>query len=575
MGLKMNRVVAIVVIFSALCGGCSLGGGGGLKAKLAEGLDPSTDVVDQDCSYLYFLLGRNAELTGKLDDAREAYEKALVCDLHSAPIMRSLAGLLVNMGNKREAVTWMERVVDENPGDVSARSYLANLYLSTEQPDKAEAIYRDIIAKDEKAYDDRLYLGLFYARQKKFGEARDVLQALLKLNPDYAGAYPYLARIYTELGDKAKARETYEKGLALNWTPVLGFELASFLEKEGNVDEAIKAYRRILDDDEGNEVIRTKIISLLLKADRIPEVIKELEALRNYASEPLKVELNLARLLLDQKRYDEATTRLLAALELDPGFDEARILLGLAYNEQGKNEAAVKVLKEVVSASGQYEDATLMQVRMIGQAQGSKAAEDFLREKIGDAKSRRAIFYSALAGLVRERKDNSAAETLFEEAMALYPAESELYLEYAILQDELGGTAKALAAMQKLLAAKPDDPYALNYIGYTWADRGENLEQALDYVRRALAQKPEDGFVRDSLGWVLFKMGRFAEAVVELEKARAIEPDDPTVNEHLGDAYMKLGRARDALKTWAKALDSPKEEAEKQRLRQKMQDAGQ
>lgn len=573
--MNMNRVIVAIILLTALCGGCSLGGGSGLKVKLAEGLDPSTDAVDRDCSYLYFLLGRNAELTGKLDDAREAYEKALVCDLHSAPIMRSLAGLLINMGNKREAVTWMERIVDENPDDVAARSFLANLYLNMEQPDKAEAIYREIIAKDEKDYDDRLYLGLFYARQKKFGEARDVLLTLLKLNPDYAAAYPYLARIYDELADKAKARSTYEKGLALNWTPVLGFELATFLEKEGDVDEAIKVHRRILDEDEGNEVIRTKIISLLLKADRIPEVIKELEALRVYASEPLKVELNLGRLLLDQKRYDEAISHLLAALESDPGFDEARVLLGLVYHEQGNDEGAVKVLKEVVPASGQFEDATLLLVRLIGKTKGTKEAEDLLREKIVDPESRRAVFYSALAGLLRERKDYAAAELLLEEALVNFPSESELYLEYAVLQDDLGGIDKALAAMKKLLAAKPDDPYALNYIGYTWADRGENLDQALDYVRKAMAQKPEDGFVRDSLGWVLFKMGRFAEAVVELEKARAIEPDDPTINEHLGDTYVKLGRVRDALKIWAKALDAPKAEVEKQRLRQKMKDAGQ
>jgi tetratricopeptide (TPR) repeat protein len=569
----MNRVIATILLF-ALCGGCSLGGGSGLKVRLSEGLDPSTGLVDEDCSYLYFLVARNAELTGKLDEAREAYEKALVCDLHSAPIMRSLAGLLINMGNKREAVTWVERIISENPDDVSARSFLANLYLSMDQPDKAEAIYLEIIAKDKRAYDDRLYLGLFYARQKKFVEARDVLQALLKLKPDYAAAYPYLARVYSELGDKAKARETYVKGLALNWTPVLGFELASFLEKEGSVDEAIKAYRRILDEDEGNEVIRTKITSLLLKADRVPEAIKELEAMRSSASEPLKVELNISRLLLDQKRYDEAINHLRSALESDSGFDEARILLGLAYHEQGNDAAAIKVLKEVEPPSGQYEDASLMLVRLIGQLQGGKAAEDLLRERIGDAKSRRAIFYSALAGLLRERKDNLAAEALFEEALGLYPEESELYLEYAVLQDDLGGTDKALAAMKKLLAAKPDDPYALNYIGYTWADRGENLDQALDYVRRAMAQKPEDGFVRDSLGWVLFKMGRFVEALAELEKARVIEPDDPTINEHLGDVYMKLGRARDALNTWAKALDSPKEEAEKARLRQKIKDAG-
>lgn len=570
----MNRAIATILLFSALCGGCSLGGGADLKTKLAEGLDPSSDVVDQDCAYLYFLLGRNAELTGKHDEAREAYEKALVCDLHSPQIMQRLAVLLINMGNKREAVTWMQRVIGENPGDLAARSFLANLYLGMDQPDKAEEMYREIIAKDEKDYDDRLYLGLLYARQKKFAEARDVLLALLKLNPDYAAAYPYLARVYGEVGDKAKARATYEKGLAVNWSPVLGLEFASFLEKGGLTDEAVKIYRRILDDDEGNEVIRTRIVGLLLKADRIPEAVKELEALRGYASEPAKVELSLGRLLIDQKRYDEAVRHLQAALQLEPSFDEVRGLLGLVYHEKGDDEAAFRVLREVAPVSEQYEEATLLLVRLTGQSQGPKAAAELLRARIGEPKTRRAVFYSALAAILRENKEYPAAEKLFEEAMLLYPEESDLYLEYAVLQDELGGTDKALAAMKRLLAAKPDDPYALNYIGYTWAERGESLELALDYVRRALAQRPEDGFVRDSLGWVLFKMGRFSEAVVELEKARAIEPDDPTINEHLGDVYLKLGRAKEALDVWSKALGLPKDEGDKERLRQKMKDAG-
>ncbi|HSH14227.1 MAG TPA: tetratricopeptide repeat protein, partial [Desulfurivibrionaceae bacterium] len=140
----MYKAITTILLLSALCGGCSLGSRDALNVKLAEGLDPSTEAVDEECSYLYFMVGRNAELTGELDAAREAYEKALVCDLNSAPIMRRLAALLINMGNKREALGWMERIIAENPADVEARSFLANLYLSMEQPDKAEAIYLQI-----------------------------------------------------------------------------------------------------------------------------------------------------------------------------------------------------------------------------------------------------------------------------------------------------------------------------------------------------------------------------------------------------------------------------------------------
>lgn len=568
----MKKAVAAILLLTSLCLGCSVGSGAGagaVKAKLAEPFDPSKDVVDSECSYLYYLLGRDAELAGKHEEARVAYEKALVCDQHAVAIMRSLAALLAKMDKKREAVGWMERVTKENPGDLSARSYLASLYLAMEQPDKAEAIYRELIAKDPKDYDDRLYLGLLLARQKKFAEAREILEELVKGNPTYGAAYPYLARVHLEKGDKEKAVAAYEKGLEVNWSPLLAFEYANFLEKAEKIDEALKVYRRILKEDEGSEGLRSKLVALLLKAERIPEAISELAALRAVSSEPAKVELNLGRLLLEQKRYDEAVGHLRDALALDRGFDEARLLLAVVHNEQGQAEDAIKVLGEVPPASGLYEDAVQLQVRLLAQA-GGAAAEQFLRERIGDAKTRKASFSSTLAALLRERKEYPAAEAVYEEAMALYPDNSDLYLEYAVLQDELGGGDKALAAMKRLLAVKPDDPYALNYIGYTMADRGENLPQALDYVQRALAVRPEDGFIRDSLGWVLFKMGKYPEAAAELEKARAIEPDDATINEHLGDVYQKLGRSQEALAAWAKALASPKEGAAKEDLRRKI-----
>jgi len=570
----MKNVATTILLLAALLGGCVPEGGNGLKVKLAEGFDPSKEAVESECAYLYYLMARNAESVGKPDEARVAYEKALVCDQHAASIMRSLAELLAKTDKKREAAGWMERIIKENPGNTGARSYLADLYLGLGQPDKAEAIYRESIAKDAKDFDAQLYLGLLLARQKKLAEARDILEALLKANPGYGGAYPYLARLYTELGDKDKAQTTYEKGLKVGWTPLLAFEYAAFAEKGGQLDEALKVYRRILQEDESSEGLRSKIVALLLKADRIPEAIKELQTLRTYSSEPTKVELNLSRLLLEQKRYDEAQSHLRAALGVDPDFNEARILLALVFDEQDKDDEAIKVLREVPADSSQYEDATQMLMKLIAQGQGGEAAEKFIRARIGEAKTRQASFYLALVELLKERKAYGEAEVAFAEAMVLFPEDSDLYLGFAVLEDEIGGGEKALAAMKKLLAAKPNDPYALNYIGYTLADQGADLPQALDYVQRALAARPGDGFVRDSLGWVLFKMGKYAEAASELEKARAIEPDDATINEHLGDTYQKLGRTKDALAAWAKALESPKEDAKKEHLRQKINEAG-
>jgi len=566
----MKRTLIVIVMLALGCGACATGAERTLKSGAAENRELSSESVDLECSYFYFLWGRNSELSGKLEEAREAYEKALVCDQHSVEIMRRLALLLVNMDKKKEAVAWTRRIIAENPGDSESRTFLANLYLSMNQPDKAEEIFRAILANDPKNEENRLYLGLLYARQKKFDRARETLEKLVKFDPEFAPAYNYLARVYVELGKFEQARTAYEKALELNWSAVLAFEVANFMEQHNQEDEALKLYRQILEEDETSEVIRTKIIALLLKENRIPEAITEMEELRLYANDVPKVELNLGRLLVDQKRYEEAIDHLREALAIDPEYDDARILMAVIYHIKNDDAEAIATLREIGADSEQYEEATLLLAQLLGKEGKYTDMAALLRQRIGDEKTRRPSFYSALAAVLIELHRDDEAEKIYREAIELYPDTSELYLEYAIFEDSRDGTDKALAAMQKLLLRKPNDPLALNYIGYTWAERGEKLEQALDYIKKALAAKPDDGFIRDSLGWVLFRLGRTEEAEKELLKALATEPEDPTINEHLGDVYQALGKHHEAEEAWKKALAHYREEDKKRRVRFKL-----
>ncbi len=103
----------------------------------------------------------------------------------------------------------------------------------------------------------------------------------------------------------------------------------------------------------------------------------------------------------------------------------------------------------------------------------------------------------------------------------------------------------------------------LNYLGYSWVDRGENLAEAEKLIARAVELRPNDGFIADSLGWVYYRTGRYAEAVEQLERAVSLEPGDPVINEHLGDAYWKVGRLNEARFQWSHAL---RMDPEKKRL---------
>ena len=94
----------------------------------------------------------------------------------------------------------------------------------------------------------------------------------------------------------------------------------------------------------------------------------------------------------------------------------------------------------------------------------------------------------------------------------------------------------------------------LNYLAYTWVEKKENLDQALDMLKKAVEQRPEDGFIVDSVGWAYYMIGDYVKAVDYLERAVEFEPTDSTINEHLGDAYWKIGRHEEAKFQWRRAL---------------------
>jgi Flp pilus assembly protein TadD len=112
----------------------------------------------------------------------------------------------------------------------------------------------------------------------------------------------------------------------------------------------------------------------------------------------------------------------------------------------------------------------------------------------------------------------------------------------------------SMEAMRKVISLDPKHANALNYLGYTYADLGQNLDEAERLIKEALKYKPNDGYITDSLGWVYYKKGEFDKALIYLKKAVELVPDDPIMLEHIGDAYLKLNDRRNALKYYKKSL---------------------
>ncbi|CCG08029.1 tetratricopeptide repeat protein [Pararhodospirillum photometricum] len=120
------------------------------------------------------------------------------------------------------------------------------------------------------------------------------------------------------------------------------------------------------------------------------------------------------------------------------------------------------------------------------------------------------------------------------------------------------------------LTLSPDQPYALNYLGYSWVEKGENIARAKAMIERAVALRPKDGYIIDSLGWAHYRLGEYGEAVIILERAIHETPDDPTINDHLGDVYWVVGRQREARFQWQRALGLATEAEMKATIQRKL-----
>jgi Flp pilus assembly protein TadD len=129
-----------------------------------------------------------------------------------------------------------------------------------------------------------------------------------------------------------------------------------------------------------------------------------------------------------------------------------------------------------------------------------------------------------------------------------------LFYTRAISNERLGNWPAAEQDFRRALELAPEHPSVLNYLGYSLVEQGENLNEALDMIERAVAAEPENGFITDSLGWALYRLGRAQEAVAHMERAVEQVPTDPILSDHLGDVYWAVGRLREAEFQWRRAL---------------------
>ncbi|MEM7493869.1 MAG: tetratricopeptide repeat protein [Pseudomonadota bacterium] len=328
------------------------------------------------------------------------------------------------------------------------------------------------------------------------------------------------------------------------------------LARTGDPDKALLRLTKFR-DEVGRHPALTQL-ELELKAGQSVEAtdltIRQGAALAIYAA---------TAALADQSTSDLPAVYFALALELDPKLDAARTLSAKALDRANRFDDAEQLLRSIRESSI-YHTSAQGQLAWVLRRKGQDAEALSLAQSTLERTNDRNIRIQ-LADLYQSLGRDGEAEQVLTDIIA---ADEEsgvydwrLFFARGAVRERQGKWPPAENDLETALGLNPEDSNLLNYLGYSWIDRGENLEEGLQLIQTALRLEPSSGAILDSLGWANYKLGKYDRAVFYLERAIEKRPQDPVILDHLGDVYWQVGRYTEAGYQWTRALQYLDQEA--------------
>ena len=267
-----------------------------------------------------------------------------------------------------------------------------------------------------------------------------------------------------------------------------------------------------------------------------------------------------------------AFTRTAEALQ--PGHVDATLMSASLLERMGCFDLALSAYDRIPEDSPFYHVAELGRAAVLQAADQPDKAIGVL-QRLSRSHDALPEVFQTLGDALRKEERWVEAATAYDRAIDLYgpPVEERwaVYFSRGITHERQGDWAVAESDFRTALKLRPDQPQVLNYLGYSFVEMGQNLDEALAMIETAVAARPRDGYITDSLGWVLYRLDRYPEAVVQMERAVELVPVDPVISDHLGDVYWAVGRHREAEFQWRRALSFEPEEKDATRIRRKLE----
>jgi len=498
-----------------------------------------------------FLAARHAEIAGDLVSAADLTAQIISDVPDSVNVRRRAHLLMVSAGRLEKATKLASEVVESNPGDPLA---IYTLYVDGMRDGRfgeAAELTDKITAGGVNGILVPLLKSWALAGQDRTDEAILGLEDLAgqpRLAP--------IAKLHQALiadigGDIGRAEVAFRSALESSGArPSLQLveSFTRFLIRKGETDEARLLVQQFV--DQNPETLLIEPTQQVVAGDLDPDRV-----IANALQGAAEVFRNISGLLNRERLGTEALMFVRLALGLESDNPTALFSLGQLLSERAREDLAINVYRQIGSDTPYSWYARLSIADALhGQEKIDEAVG--ILQAMADERQERSDVMRTLADLFRIEKQFEEAIEAYGEAFAREDGEADWRLHYTrgIALERAEQWERAEADFLAALALEPDQPLVLNYLGYSWVEQGVELERAKAMIETAVSKRPEDGYITDSLGWVLFRLGDYEGAVVHLERAVTLEPGDPVINDHLGDAYWLVGRKLEARYQWLRAL---------------------
>lgn len=522
----------------------------------------------------HFTLAESFSLQDQSAKAVENYKLALVYDQDSPQIRYRLALEYVKLGLVTEAMSQCQESLKTDPKHKDSGLLLGGLLSAMHLYDQALELYQNLLGFYPGDHETMLFIGALYAEKGEFAKSIAHFRKMVR-DPkvkDKSQAWYYLGRVYSSKPNPQleNAVTAYASSLKINPEALdVVLALGSVYEKQAKPKKLKKLYSDYQDEHGTHHVVAERLAQIYLDNDELDKAIGQLRIVEAYDSQNLNISLKIALIMIEQKSYQPAIDKLEAILQRYPDSEKVRFYLGALYEEVKDYTAAIQQFDTIKFGSSYYED-SVMHTSYLYKLTGnmSKAIEK-VEEGLSHQKDS-PKFWILHASLLDENDKVSEAARVLSSAVELFPEDVQIHFQLGSVYDRLGKKDKTVEHMQKVLGLDENHVQALNYLAYIYADGTRNLDVAEKLVRKALKLQPGDGFILDTLGWVLFKQDKIAEAVKVLERAHNKEGKEAVIAEHLGDAYFRYKLPRKAKEMYLKAADLEKNSETREKIQSKI-----